>query len=134
MEYFQILITKLSFIILLAYIIFESIFLYYTRCTFLQLLLVNANLKKRLKKITPIYWEINEVSNLCSINRPFMKYRVWVDFKGIYDTTESVRSWILLDRFGEIENVEIIKEEFEELIKRIPKENKRDSLIEKLGI
>jgi len=130
MEYFRIIITG----VILVYIIFEFIFIYHMRCTFLQLLLVNTNLRKRLKKITPIYWKINEVSDLCSINRPFMKYRVWVDFKGRYDTTESVRTWILLDRFGKIENVEIIKEEFEELIKRIPKENKRAGQIEKLGI
>jgi hypothetical protein len=132
--YIQIVISGVSGIILLAYIIFESIFFYYEKCTFLQVLLVNINLKKRITKITPIYWEIDKISNLCSINRPFMKYRVWVTFKGKVDTTDDVQSWLSLDRLGRIENVEIIKEEFEELIKKIPKENKRDSLLEKLGI
>lgn len=131
---FQIVISGVSGIILLAYIIFESIFFYYTKCTFLQLLLFSINLKKKIGKITPIYWEINEISDFCSINRPFMKYRVWVTFKGKEKTTEDVRTWISLDRFGRIENVDIIKEEFEELIKKIPKENKRNNLLEKLGI
>jgi hypothetical protein len=115
-----------------VYIIFELIFLNYTRCILLQLLLVNINLKKRLKKITPIYWEVDEISDLSSINRPFMKYRVWVIFKGKYDTTEDIRSWILLDRFGNVENKNIIRNEFEELVKKLPKENKRASLIEQL--
>jgi len=82
----------------------------------IQHLLVNINLRKKIKKSVPPWWKIIKLDTLTSENRPSFKYRVWVELE-IKDVDKSSREyltyiykrygWVLLDRFGKIEEIKL---------------------------
>jgi hypothetical protein len=121
-----------SGILILLYLIMETGFIYHTRMTFLQMLIININLKKRINKNLPPWWVVNKTSQLCSINRPFLKYRVWVDLrlKESHTYSNKYNGWVYLDRLGRFEN----KNEINELLRasKIPEDIKKKYQREKL--
>jgi hypothetical protein len=119
-------------ILILLYLIMETGFIYHTRMTFLQMLIININLKKSINKSLPPWWIVNKTSQLCSINRPFLKYRVWVDLrlKESHSYSNKYNGWVYLDRLGRFEN----KNEINELLRasKIPEDIKKKYQREKL--
>ena len=128
-------------ILILLYIIMEIGFLYWTRMTFLQMLIININLKNRINKNLPPWWIVNKTSQLCSINRPFLKYRVWVEFRLKSDSDpywKKINGWIYLDRLGRVENRFELENTFidkdKEISDSIKKQYKREKLLNDLNI
>jgi hypothetical protein len=125
-------------ILILLYLIMEIGFIYHTRMTFLQMVIININLKKRINKNLPPWWVVNKTSQLCSINRPFLKYRVWVDLrlKESHSYSNKYNGWVYLDRLGRFEN----KNEINELLRAskiqedIKKKYQREKLLNDLNI
>ncbi len=121
-----------SGILILLYLIMETGFIYHTRMTFLQMLIININLKNRINKNLPPWWVVNKTSQLCSINRPLLKYRVWVDLrlKESHTYSNKYNGWVYLDRLGRFEN----KNEINELLRasKIPEDIKKKYQREKL--
>jgi hypothetical protein len=126
-------------ILILLYIIMEIGFLYWTRMTFIQMLLVNIGLKRRLKKIIPPWWYVHNKTQLFGINRPLLKYRVWVEFRLKSDSDtywKKVNGWIHLDRLGRVENRFELENTFIDKDKEVPdsikKKYHREKILNKL--
>lgn len=109
MEGFSIVISVSLFsLIIFFYLIIESIFIYHSRTTILQQLIFRFRLSKKIEKNIPNHWKLDEAGYFCSVNRPFLKYRLYCEFtlKDKYNTDiPSVREWVLIDRLGRIENM-----------------------------
>lgn len=133
-----VLIITLFVIAISVYISFELLSMYYTKCSILQVIIVSAFLEKRLNRIIPPWWSPKESSQFSSINRPFLKYRVWVEFESLGENKQDVQGWVLLDRLGRIENRSELNRSFSMKDSNIPEETikkyRRDKLLNDLNI
>lgn len=124
--------------LILLYLIMEIGFIYHTRMTFIQMILLNIGLNKRIQKSLPPWWKVHKTNQLCSINRPFLKYRVWVEsrLKESHTYSNKYNGWVYLDRFGRFEN----KGEINEILltskipENIKKKYQREKLLNDLNI
>jgi hypothetical protein len=118
--------------LILLYLIMEIGFIYHTRMTFIQMILLNIGLNKRIQKSLPPWWKVHKTNQLCGINRPFLKYRVWVELrlKESHTYSNKYNGWIYLDRFGRFENKGEINEIL--LTSKIPEDIKKKYQREKL--
>jgi hypothetical protein len=135
---FTILFTGIIGVITFFYLIIELIHLYYTRTTISQSILINIFLKKRLNNILPPWWSCKKTLEFNSINRPFLKYRVWIYFENKYLENSNFGCWVELDRMGRIENKSELKNRLEQsdsdLSIEIKKQLKREKLLNQLNI
>lgn len=62
--------------------------------------------------LLPPWWKVHKTNQLSSINRPFLKYRVWVELrlKESHTYSNKYNGWIYLDRIGRFENNDEINE------------------------
>lgn len=127
-------------IIILFYLIMEIVFIYHTRMTFLQMILVNIGLKKRISKVIPPWWYIHEMSELSSINKPILEYRVWVEFRLKNDTNsfwKRINGWIHLDKLGRVYKSDLeslFEDSDKEVQDSIKKRYNREKLLKDLNI
>jgi hypothetical protein len=126
-------------IIILLYIIMEIGFLYWTRMIFIQMALVNIGLKRRIERIIPPWWYVHNKTQLCGINRPFLKYRVWIEFRLKSDSDpyfKKINGWIYLDRLGRVENIFELENTFidkdKEVSDSIKKKYHREKILNQL--
>ena len=124
--------------LILLYLIMEIGFIYHTRMTFLQMILLNIRLNSRIKKSLPPWWKVHKTSQLCSINRPFLKYRVWVELrlKESHTYSNKYNGWVYLDRIGRFENNDEINEllQASKIPEDIRKKYQREKLLNDLNI
>jgi len=123
-------------VFLIFYLVMEFGFYFYTKCTLMQMLLVNINIRKRIEKVIPPWWEVVECTGLCGINRPFLKYRVWVRFK-VKSSNEYLSDWVLLDRLGRVEDAHILRDRLHNSEKATDSDKmiySREKLLNDLGI
>lgn len=128
-----------SGILILLYLIMEIGFIYHTRITFIQMIIINIGLNKRIQKSLPPWWKVYKTNQLCGINRPFLKYRVWVELRLKESNTYSKNysGWVYLDRFGRFEDKFKLNETLLSL--KIPSEDikkkyQREKLLNDLNI
>jgi hypothetical protein len=123
-------------VFLIFYLVMEFGFYFYTKCTLIQMLLLNIGLKGRIEKVIPPWWEVVEGTELCGINRPFLKYRVWVRFK-VKSSNEYLSDWVLLDRLGRVEDAHILRDRLYNSAKATDSDKviySREKLLNDLGI
>jgi hypothetical protein len=130
--------------LILLYLIMEIGFIYHTRMTFLQMILLNIRLNSRIQKSIPPWWKVHKSNQLCSINRPFLKYRVWVELrlkenqelKGDLAYSNKYNGWVYLDRIGRFENDDEINEllQSSKIPEDIRKKYQREKLLNDLNI
>lgn len=122
--------------LILLYLIMETGFVYHTRMTFIQMILLNIRLNSRIQKSLPPYWKVHKTNQLCSINRPFLKYRVWVELrlKEGHTYSNKYNGWIYLDRLGRFENKNEINEAlcYSNVPEHIKKKYQREKLLNEL--
>jgi hypothetical protein len=122
--------------LILLYLIMEIGFIYHTRMTFIQMILLNIGLYKRIQKSLPPWWKVHKTTHLCGFNRPLFKYRVWVELRLKESHTNKYDGWVYLDIFGRFEN----KGEINEILltfkvpEDIKKKYQREKLLNDLNI
>lgn len=137
-EVVGLVVKGVSGILMLLYLIMEIGFIYHTRMTFLQMILLNIRLNSRIQKSLPTWWKVHKTNQLCSINRPFLKYRVWVELRLKESQTYSNKynGWVYLDRIGRFENNDEINEllQASKIPEDIRKKYQREKLLNDLNI
>lgn len=137
-EVVGLVVKGVSGILMLLYLIMEIGFIYHTRMTFLQMILLNIRLNSRIQKSLPPWWKVHKTNQLCSINRPFLKYRVWVELRLKESQTYSNKynGWVYLDRIGRFENNDEINEllQASKIPEDIRKKYQREKLLNDLNI
>lgn len=137
-EVVGLVVKGVSGILMLLYLIMEIGFIYHTKMTFLQMILLNIRLNSRIQKSLPPWWKVHKTNQLCSINRPFLKYRVWVELRLKESQTYSNKynGWVYLDRIGRFENNDEINEllQASKIPEDIRKKYQREKLLNDLNI
>lgn len=132
--------TGLSGMILLIYLIIESMFFYHTKTLIIQNLIVHNIVKRKLNKyiskmrtLDSTWWILKSLE---IHGNGFLKYKAWVKIEMI-NTSGETSCWVDVNRLL-IFNLDNLKEQMDYYESAIPKSKrksiKRNNILDELGI